>query len=168
MQQRNEKLKYYNELLERYGKYIWLKSKRANVDTPYKTDKDIVQDISYTIWKILENSALDVFRNNEKSLVCGVTHNMIIMHYRKNKLEVKAKKNMDLPMGTYEQNEEGIVAELRKLMPTKDRDLLDLYLQGFTLDEIAMVLGKTPTAIRKQKTRIIEKMKNIYNKLYNK
>ena len=27
-------------------------------------------------------------------------------HYRKNKLEVKAKKNMDLPMGTYEQNEE--------------------------------------------------------------
>lgn len=75
---------------------------------------------------------------------------------------------MDLPMGTYEQNEESIVAELRKLMSTKDRDLLDLYLQGFTLDEIAMVLGKTPTAIRKQKTRMIEKMKNIYNKLYNK
>ena len=77
-----------------------------------------------------------------------------------------AKKNMDLPMGTYEQNEESIVAELRKLMPTKDRDLLDLYLQGFTLDEIAMVLGKTPTAIRKQKTRIIEKMKNINYRIY--
>ena len=75
---------------------------------------------------------------------------------------------MDLPTDTYEQNEESIVAELRQLMSPKDRELLDLYLQGFTLNEIAIVLDKTPTAIRKQKTRIIEKMRNIYNKLYNK
>lgn len=168
MQQRNEKLKYYNELLERYGKYIWLKSKRANVDTPYKTDKDIVQDISYTIWKILENTALDVFKEKEKLLVYGVTRNVIIMHYRKNKLEDKARKHIDLPSSTCEQNEESIIAELRQLMSPKDRELLDLYLQGFTLNEIAIVLDKTPTAIRKQKTRIIEKMRNIYNKLYNK
>ncbi len=47
MQQLTEKLKYYNELLEKYGKYIWLKSKKANVDTVYKTDKDVIQDISY-------------------------------------------------------------------------------------------------------------------------
>ena len=168
MQQLTEKLKYYNELLERYGKYIWLKSKRANVDTPYKTDKDIVQDISYTIWKILENTALDVFKEKEKLLVYGVTRNVIIMHYRKNKLEDKARKHIDLPSSTYEQNEESIIAELRQLMSPKDRELLDLYLQGFTLNEIAIVLDKTPTAIRKQKTRIIEKMRNIYNKLYNK
>lgn len=168
MQQRNEKLKYYNELLERYGKYIWLKSKRANVDTPYKTDKDVIQDIFYTIWKILENTALDVFKEKEKLLVYGVTRNVIIMHYRKNKLEDKARKHIDLPSSTYEQNEESIIAELRQLMSPKDRELLDLYLQGFTLNEIAIVLDKTPTAIRKQKTRIIEKMRNIYNKLYNK
>ena len=157
MQQRNEKLKYYNELLERYGKYIWLKSKRANVDTPYKTDKDVIQDIFYTIWKILENTALDVFKEKEKLLVYGVTRNVIIMHYRKNKLEDKARKHIDLPSSTYEQNEESIIAELRQLMSPKDRELLDLYLQGFTLNEIAIVLDKTPTAIRKQKTRIIEK-----------
>lgn len=168
MQQLTEKLKYYNELLERYGKYIWLKSKRANVDTPYKTDKDVIQDIFYTIWKILENTALDVFKEKEKLLVYGVTRNVIIMHYRKNKLEDKARKHIDLPSSTYEQNEESIIAELRQLMSPKDRELLDLYLQGFTLNEIAIVLDKTPTAIRKQKTRIIEKMRNIYNKLYNK
>ena len=168
MQQLNEKLEYYNELLERYGKYIWLKSKRANVDTPYKTDKDVIQDIFYTIWKILENTALDVFKEKEKLLVYGVTRNVIIMHYRKNKLEDKARKHIDLPSSTYEQNEESIIAELRQLMSPKDRELLDLYLQGFTLNEIAIVLDKTPTAIRKQKTRIIEKMRNIYNKLYNK
>lgn len=168
MQQLTEKLKYYNELLEKYGKYIWLKSKKANVDTAYKTDKDVIQDISYTIWKILENTALDVFKEKEKLLVYGVTRNVIIMHYRKNKLEDKARKHIDLPSSTYEQNEESIIAELRQLMSPKDRELLDLYLQGFTLNEIAIVLDKTPTAIRKQKTRIIEKMRNIYNKLYNK
>jgi DNA-directed RNA polymerase specialized sigma24 family protein len=47
-------------------------------------------------------------------------------------------------------------------MTDADRELLELYLQGFKLEEVAEIMGKKHSAVRQQKRRLEEKIRTLY------
>lgn len=51
------------------------------------------------------------------------------------------------------------------LLSADERELIDrLYFQGQTVREVAMSMGIYPNAVHKRKTRILEKLKNFFEK----
>lgn len=163
-----EKLIYYEKIINRYGKKIWLRCRFADIDSGGQTFADAVQDVSQTLWEILKRSSIEEFRANEEHLVKGVTKNIILRYLKKKKRYEPLTDSHQISGAVEEHDEETLIAELRAYLPPNDQKLLDLYLKGLSLEEIADNMGVQYAAARQQKSRMINKMKTIYKKLNNK
>ncbi|MBO7201777.1 MAG: sigma-70 family RNA polymerase sigma factor [Bacteroidales bacterium] len=160
--QANEKLKYYKYLLDRYGKFIWRKSRKASVDICFCDD--IVQEVSLRLWQMLVDTSIEHFRQREEELVRGVAKNVLLMHLRDRKRRGQSYTMLDDADGLCYQSEESELRELCKYMTPDDQKLLKLYLQGFKLEEVAKIMGKKYSAVRQQKRRLEKKIRTLYKK----
>ncbi len=156
----DEMLKYYKYILDRYGKFIWRRCRKANIDTCLRDD--IVQEVSLRLWQILANTSVERFRECEEMLVKGVTKNVLLMNLRDQKRRSQGYEMLGDANGLCYQPEESELCELSKYMTDADRELLELYLQGFKLEEVAEIMGKKHSAVRQQKRRLEEKIRTLY------
>jgi RNA polymerase sigma factor (sigma-70 family) len=123
---------------------------------------DIVQEVSLRLWQILANTSVERFRECEEMLVKGVTKNVLLMNLRDQKKRSQGYEMLGDANGLCYQPEESELCELSKYMTDADRELLELYLQGFKLEEVAEIMGKKHSAVRQQKRRLEEKIRTLY------
>ena len=164
MDQQKEKYEYYNYLLNKWGKYIW----RSCVDATlcWGTHDDAVQDISYRLWYKLEDMGVDKFAEEEDRMVKGVVRNVLLEHYRK-RLRDKNTIIYTSDMQKVEKpvsDDESDIDDILPLLDADERNFLELYLQGYEMEAIAKMTGKRYGAVRQRKSRLIKKMKKIYEK----
>ena len=69
----------------------------------------------------------------------------------------------DLPEETVSQEQAAHLKALIAMLPTGDQRLVNLYLDGFSSDEIARLLGISQTNVTTRISRIKEKLRNIVN-----
>lgn len=164
MHQQNEKYEYYGHVLNKWGKYIW----RSCVDATlhWGTHDDAVQDISYRLWYKLDDMGMDKFAEEEDRMVKGVVRNVLLEHYRK---RVRDKNTItytsDIQDVEIQAADNGsAIDDIVPFLNADERNFLELYRQGYELKDIAEKTGKSYIAVRQRKSRIIKKMKNIYEK----
>lgn len=164
MDQQKEKYEYYNYLLNKWGKYIW----RSCVDATlcWGTHDDAVQDISYRLWYKLADMGVAMFAEEEDRMVKGVVRNVLLEHYRK---RVRDKRVItytsdiqDVETPTADCG--SVIDDILTLLDADERKFLELYLQGYEMEAIAKLTGKRYGAVRQRKSRLIKKMRKIYEK----
>ena len=164
MHQQKEKYKYYNYVLNKWGKYIW----RSCVDATlcWGTHDDAVQDISYRLWYKLEDMGVAKFSEEEDRMVRGVVRNVLLEHYRKRLRDKRAiTYTSDIQdIETPATDNGSVIDDILPLLDADERNLLELYLQGYEMEAIAKMTGKRYGAVRQRKSRLMKKMKKIYEK----
>lgn len=126
---------------------------------------ELVQDTALAIWR-----ALDHFRKEAsvKSYIARITHNVCISHVRKAAVRPETPLE-DIYADKAPQPDEitGKMIMRQKLLSAvhqlglPERQIISLYLEGFTQKESAEILGLTPSNIGVKLTRIRAKLKDL-------
>lgn len=119
--------------------------------------QDVVQDVFLKLLKQKENCFHD--EEHLKAWLIKVTINQCLDYkksfFRKNTV---ALDNFEIP---YEQEERQLLEELSRL-PKEERNVLYLhYYEGYTIKEIAGILGKKQNTVNSKLTRGRSKLKQI-------
>lgn len=119
--------------------------------------QDVVQDVFLKLLKQKENCFHD--EEHLKAWLIKVTINQCLDYkksfFRKNTV---ALDNFEIP---YEQEERQLLEELSRL-PKEERNVLYLhYYEGYTIKEIAGILGKKQNTVNSKLTRGRNKLKQI-------
>lgn len=119
--------------------------------------QDVVQDVFLKLLKQKENCFHD--EEHLKAWLIKVTINQCLDYkksfFRKNTV---ALDNFEIP---YEQEERQLMEELSRL-PKEERNVLYLhYYEGYTIKEIAGILGKKQNTVNSKLTRGRNKLKQI-------
>jgi len=106
------------------------------------------------------------FAEEEDRMVKGVVRNVLLEHYRK---RVRDKRVItytsdiqDVETPTADCG--SVIDDILPLLDVDERKFLELYLQGYEMEAIAKLTGKRYGAVRQRKSRLIKKMRKIYEK----
>lgn len=148
--------KEYTEIVEKYSDMVFRIAYQNLLD--FSDAEDVVQDV---FLKLLKQKAKS-FSGYEhlKSWLIRVTINQCLDYkkafYRKN--TVPLEDHYDIP---YEPQERVLMEELSQL-PKDYRNILYLhYYEGYTIKEIAKILGKKQNTVNSKLTRGREKLRKL-------
>ena len=88
-------------------------------------------------------------------------------HKRKHRIELLPLQEELVAVNDDDSYCRELVEELQAYLPEADKLLLKLHLEGFGNTEIAQILDLTDNTVNQRMHRLVEKMRIIYEKLYN-
>lgn len=146
------------ELIERHGAVI---GRICRSFCPSGDDyEDLRQEVLINLWR-----GWKTYRPDHKAItwVYRVALNTAISWRRRKKRQVVMLPlvDFDLPDDTVMQEQTSHLKALIAQLPPGDQRLVSLYLDGFTTDEIAHLLGVSRTNVTTRIGRIKEKLKKL-------
>lgn len=133
--------------------------------------EDIMQDVLERMWLSLDTLDMAMSSKDEKLWVIN-TVRRVMRDYEKlqNVLENEPKVPIDevyaLPCHDYEMDDRELVDDLKEMLPTDDREVVDCIMQGYSNKEIAQKMGMNQNTLNQKKARIIQKMRKIFDEQY--
>ena len=140
---RTDQDKNFSELIKKYEKALWRVA--ATYEARPAIRDELFQEILFELWKALKS-----FKGNSsyKTYIYRVAHNVAFKHVSRQvkgksaasfsaefKKEVSAEK-----IHIAKQNADGLSSAIR-LLPLKQREVLSLFLEGLTYQEISEIIG---------------------------
>ena len=132
--------------------------------------KDAYQDILMMLWLQMDSWRPDMSRKEESLWVLNVARRVLRSNYGKKKYKVVLcndvevfEKNMNIVVCNRE-----LIDELKTQLDDGDRMVVENILQGFTINEMAMMYGIEQKAMEKRRHRSVQKLTEKYNELYKK
>lgn len=154
-------------LLHRHRHMIWwqcLRHARGNIDR----GRDLMQEVVAVLCRCAGQLQSDATSRAERLWVRNITRNVLSkLARRAEPPTVHMANDRDCPDDDVDLQRRELVDELAAHLNDTDRQLLQLYLDGFSNSEIALILGLKEAAVRQRMHRLVAKMRTIYEKLYN-
>lgn len=153
----------YTSLLLRHKKLIWYLCRRYAKRDPDRCC-DLVQEVSIALWEryVLRKPARGALA--EMRWVARNANTLLRnIHRGKHLEEVPLADWMADSIADNRDRERDLVQELMAALPDEDRQLLQMRLDGYEVQEIGQMMGLTPNAVYKRIAQIIKKLKQIYH-----
>ncbi|MBO7200167.1 MAG: sigma-70 family RNA polymerase sigma factor [Bacteroidales bacterium] len=164
-----EREKDFEQLLNRYKLALKVRCAtwcRGNTERA----KDAYQDILAELWQQMDSWRPDMSRKEESLWVLNVARRVLRSNYGKKKYKVVLcndvevfEKNINIEVCNRE-----LIDELKTHLDDKNRMVVENILQGFTINDMAMMYGIEQKAMEKRRHRAIQKLTEKYNELYKK
>lgn len=153
----NHSQQAYTALLSRHRHLVWtLCWARAHGDR--ERCRDLVQDVSLSLWEHFGKLRPGATPFEERAWVAWHTRSVLDhLHRRPSPTLVPLPDDLPAPQ---DHSRETLDELLESLKPT-DRQLVQLRLEGYSADEISMVLGIKRDAVYQRLHRIIEHLRKV-------
>ena len=165
-QQQLQRIRRTRDVLLRQERLLWwLCVQHARGDKDY--GRDLMQEIGLTLCRYVDRLRPDASKAEERAWVKKVARTVLHNHKRKQRIELLPLQEELVAVSDDDGNSRELVDELQAYLPEADKLLLKLHLEGFGNTEIAKILNLTDNAVNQRMHRLVEKMRIIYEKLYN-
>lgn len=155
------------ELMRRHDKAIWRRCLRYTIgDASWAADLE--QEVMLRIWQNLGTLTASPYSKAEKVWVMKVTESVLVNVTRGKHVTLDSLKAEVADSDDEIARKREVLEELGAYLPEQDKMLLDLLLAGYDNDDIARMLALTHDAVSVRVYRMVAKMRDIHNKLYNK
>ena len=165
-----DKIKVFDQLLLKYELaikkrcFFWTRGNE-------KRGEDAYQEVLRAMWEQLQKEDVSLDVDNAGLWVINITRRTLQARYSGDVKECKLTNehvNSIREADADERNAIETVNELKAYLGHNDKLLLQYIIEGYNNNEIAILVGVEPNAINQRKYRLVKKMREIYNKLYNK
>lgn len=133
--------------------------------------QDAYQDVLLAIWEQLDRLDVNLVIDNERLWVVNITRRTLQAYYGKPAKEcVLTDEHIAalIEANADERSATDTINELKAYLEHSDKLLLEYIIEGYDNKDIAILMNVHPNTINQRKHRLIDKMREIYNKLYNK
>lgn len=152
----------YTTLLLRHRKLIWRLCRRYAKHDPDRC-ADLVQEVSIVLWEHYGRLQPGAGQLAEARWVVTYTRQALRNLHR-------GKGRQGMPVAVWSDSQAGddpsgrdLVSELTDVLPDEERRLLQMRLDGYSANEISRRMGLSRDAVYQRISRIIKKLKQIYN-----
>lgn len=155
------------ELLLRHRRFIWwLCLRHALNEVEY--GGDLVQEVFAVLSRCHPQLPPDASPMMERAWLRTATRNILSNLSRRPTVPtVPLDKRHDRAADDEELKLRELVDELAAYLDDDERQLLQLHLDGFSPTDIGIILGAKADTVRHRLSRLVGKMRVIYEKLYN-
>lgn len=155
----------FEALWGKYRKWVWYwcySYARGDVDIA----GDFSQEVAIAIMRNINSLSLDASTREEFVWVRKVTRTTLGRHSRSAKIEL-TRLTEELERTIAEENNEAVetLNELMVYLPDKDRQFMQMYLDGYSYSDIAAKCEMSYGAVRQNFFRIKKKLKEIKIKI---
>ena len=156
------------EIMQRHDKAIWRRCLRYTLGDAAWAD-DLEQEVMLRIWQNLGTLNAAPGTQAERNWVMKVTESVLSNNLRGKHVSLdKLKEEIADADDEAMKRKRETLEELGAYLPEPDKTLLDLLLEGYHNNEIAEKLSLTVSVVGVRIHRMVEKMRDIHNKLNNK
>ena len=156
----------YRTLMLRHQGMLWMRCLRHTFGNEERA-RDLYQEVLMEVWQHLERLAPEATADQERRWLKTQARSVIAHHARRRSLDtVPLTEAAHLADDDYRKRERELLAELTALLPDDDRQLVRLYCDGFSYDEIAHKLKIGRDTVYQRMHRAVVRMKEI-NKQIN-
>lgn len=154
-----QKYSRWQSVVKRHQKQIWAACRRYARDDE-ATLRDLVQEVCLVLWLKIDRLRPNVSAGEERLWVLFQTRTALRLCRKKyiTREECLEMVSIDL-VNSCRREESETLDELVAWLPEADRQLVDLYRQGYPVAEIAGQLGIAPASVRTRMHRIVKKLK---------
>lgn len=155
------------ELLLRHQRFVWwLCLRHALGEVAY--GGDLAQDVFVVLSRCTPKLPPNANPKMERAWLRTAVRNILANKSRHQVLKTEPlTQEHDRADDDAARQQRELVDELATHLDADDRQLLELYLEGFSPTDIAVILDLKDVTVRHRLQRLVPKMRTIYEKLYN-
>lgn len=157
--EKDTRYKQFDLIMGRYYRLIRLLCWRQSLGSDILCD-ELMQECSISIWSHLDSLRVDSHQLQQAAWVVWRCRDTFAQHRRRRRfrwqsIDDQMAESTAAADGTSHRE---LIEELAATLNNRERCLLALYLEGYTLKEIAAKIGISEEAAKKMKQRIVLKM----------
>ena len=119
---------------------------------------DLVQDVLLTLWR-RRGTLREGASQAEEYLWVRFQCRSVLQHFRRSRKPDTVPLDENMPLATESVSYSDIIAELAEGLTDYEHRALELMLDGYSVDDMAKLLGIKPASVSQMRYRIVEKMK---------
>lgn len=149
----------FDRLIERHYRLIRMLCWRQSSGSDDLCE-ELMQECCISIWSHLDSLRADGLHIAQTAWIAWRCRDVLSRYRRRKRFKWQSidDPTVEETPAADDTSRRELIEELAATLNKRERCLLDLFLEGYTLKEIAGKIGVTPEAAKKMKQRIVKKM----------